>query len=153
MFRGSNSISVDEKGRLTMPSRYREALRLQANDQLIATIDPDERCLLLYPLPEWEEIEEKIASLPSFNSTARKIQRLLIGHAIELVLDTNSRILLPQTLREYANLDKHVMLLGQGKKFEIWNENYWQEQCNAWLQEDIVTKQGLLPENLKLLSL
>lgn len=153
MFRGSNSINLDEKGRLTIPSRYRDALREQADDQLIATIDPEDRCLLLYPLPDWEEIETKIANLPSLNSAVRKIQRLLIGHAVELALDSNSRILLPQTLRDYANLDKQVMLLGQGKKFEIWNASHWEEQRNMWLQEDVINQQGLLPENLKSLSL
>lgn len=153
MFRGVNSATLDDKGRLAIPSRYRESLRLQADDRLIVTIDPEERCLLMYPLPDWEEIEEKLVNLPSFNQAARKVQRLLIGHAVDLNLDGNGRILVPTTLREYANIAKNVVLLGQGKKFEIWDEGYWYEQRELWLQDKALAKQALLPDDLKALSL
>jgi MraZ protein len=151
MFRGTSVICIDEKGRLSVPSRYRQALQEQAKQQLVATIDPESTCVLLYPLPEWEELEAKIAALPSFDGVSRKIQRLLIGHAEELVLDGSGRILLPQPLREYAQLEKRVVLLGQGKKFELWDEAIWQQQRSVWLQDEL--KQQGLPEHLQSLSL
>src|SRR5688572_30585726 len=105
--------------------RYREMILNDADNQLVLTIDTEVRCLLLYPMPEWEMIEKKIESLPSFNAAARRIQRLLIGHATEVEIDKQGRILLPAELREYAALQKNIMLVGQGKKFEIWDEAYW----------------------------
>lgn len=151
MFRGINLIQLDAKGRMAMPARYRTRLQDLAQGRLIVTIDTQEACLLLYPLPEWELIEQKIEALPSFHKAARRIQRLLIGHATELELDSNGRILLPPLLREYASLDKQVMLVGQGKKFEIWNETGWQQEREEWLSEE--TTDESLPPELQTLSL
>lgn len=151
MFRGVNGINLDAKGRMTMPTRYRDRLIEEAQSRIVMTIDTEERCLLLYPMPEWEEIERKLAALPSFNSAARRIQRLLIGHATEAELDSNGRVLLPPLLREYAGLTKKVMLVGQGKKFEIWDEELWQERRNQWLDEEC--NESGLPEDVKTLSL
>lgn len=152
MFRGVNTIQLDEKGRLAMPTRYRDRLQTESDGTLVATIETEARCLLLYPLPDWEKIEAKIESLPSFNRAARRIQRLLIGHATELELDGSGRILLPQTLREYAGLQKSVVLLGQGKKFELWDEVLWQEAREGWLEDGLDTG-GSLPPELEYLSL
>lgn len=152
MFRGINSISLDDKGRMSMPARYRENLSEDAENQMIITIDTEARCLLLYPLPEWEIIEHKLEALPSFNAAARRIQRLLIGHATEVSLDSQGRILLPAVLREYAQLEKNIMLVGQGKKFEIWSETLWNSERQLWLEcpvDDI----SALPLNLQSLSL
>ena len=99
------------------------------------TIDTEEACLLMYPLVEWEKIEEKLQALPSFNPATRRIQRLLIGHATEVDLDGQGRILLPPVLRDHAKLDKKVVLIGQGKKFEIWSEDQWQASCQQWMDE------------------
>ena len=99
------------------------------------TIDTQQPCLLIYPLPEWELIEEKIEALPSFNPATRRIQRLLIGHATEVEVDTNGRMLLANPLREYAQLGKKVVLIGQGKKFELWDEERWNERMGSWLSE------------------
>lgn len=151
MFRGINLIGLDAKGRMAMPTRYREQLEGKDN-QVVVTIDTESPCLLIYPLKEWEIIEEKLQTLPSFNRAARRIQRLLIGHATELELDSNGRILLPPLLREYAKLDKRVMLVGQGKKFELWDEQQWQLGRTNWLTEESDSA-GDLPEELKLLSL
>ncbi len=87
---------------------------------LVATIDTDEPCLLIYPLDEWTIIQQKIEALPSFHPMTRRIQRLLIGHATDLELDANGRIVVPPLLRDYAGLQKQSILLGQGKKFELW---------------------------------
>lgn len=135
MFRGINAINLDSKGRCAMPSRYRDALTTQCKGHVVLTIDTEERCLLLYPLPIWEGIETKIAALPSFNVQARRIQRLLMGHATELELDGQGRLVLPPLLRDYAHIDKKLILLGQGNKFELWDESEWQHRRDHWLNE------------------
>ena len=112
MFRGVAELNLDAKGRMTMPTRYRERLNERCAGRLVVTIDTDERCLLLYPLPEWENIERKLDALPSFNAQARRVQRLLMGHATDSDMDNNGRLLLPPPLRQYASLDKHVVLRG-----------------------------------------
>ena len=132
-FRGVSNLSLDAKGRIVLPARYRDRLLEICQRQLIITIDTDQPCLLIYPLPEWELIEEKIEALPSFNPTTRRIQRLLIGHATEVEVDTNGRMLLSNPLREYARLGKKVVLIGQGKKFELWDELLWAERMQTWL--------------------
>lgn len=152
MFRGVNAIQLDEKGRINFPARYRQRLETEVKGQLIVTIDTELRCLLLYPLSAWELIEQKIEALPSFNRQARRIQRLLIGHATEVELDGQGRILLPQPLRDYAELQKSVVLVGQGKKFEIWNENAWNEARKLWIEEGMESG-GELPGDLESLSL
>jgi MraZ protein len=118
-----------------LPARYRERLIEICQSQMIVTIDTDQPCLLIYPLPEWEQIEEKIEALPSFNPTTRRIQRLLIGHATEIEVDGNGRMLLSNPLREFARLGKKVVLIGQGKKFELWDEALWNERMESWLSE------------------
>lgn len=134
MFRGINAINLDEKGRISIPRRYRERISERSGGQLVITIETESSCLLLYPLPTWECIEAKIEALPSFNKAARRIQRLLLGHATEVEMDRQGRILLPPLLREYAKIDKKSILLGQGKKFEIWDETVWQSQRDNWLK-------------------
>lgn len=153
MFRGINGINIDAKGRIVMPTRYRDRLQEESNGRVVMTIDTDERCLLLYPIQAWEVIENKLAELPSFNPQARRIQRLLIGHATEIELDNNGRILLPSLLREYAGLQKEAMLIGQGKKFELWDEAHWQERRGNWLAEEAIVNSDLLPDEVKSLSL
>lgn len=152
MFRGLSAINIDAKGRVIVPMRYRGILETQSQNKIVITIDTEQACLLLYPFVVWEEIEQKIAALPSFNPLTRRIQRLLIGHATEEELDANGRILLPPPLREYAQLKQKAVLVGQGKKFEIWAEESWHKERGAWLGEKLLT-QETLPEELKDLSL
>ena len=147
MYRGISAINLAEKGRIALPTRYREELYA-----VVVTIDVVENCLLLYPHSEWEEIEAKIEALPSFNHVARRIQRLLIGHATELSLDNNGRILLPPVLREYAHLEKQLMLVGQGKKFEIWSATLWAARRKEWLAAGI-NSSAELPVELQTISL
>lgn len=146
MYRGINALNIDDKGRIALPTRYREEL-----SSVVVTIELQENCLLLYPLVQWDKIEAKIADLPSFNAAARRVQRLLIGHATELVLDSNGRIVLPQVLREYAGLEKQIMLVGQGTKFEIWNATTWEQRRREWL--GVSNKENDLPEELQIFSL
>ena len=139
MFRGANAINLDSKGRLTIPTRYRQSLLDDCQGQLVCTIDTSQNCLLLYPLPEWEEIELKLSKLSSTNPQERRLQRLLLGYAMEGEMDKSGRILIAPTLRQHAALDKQIMLVGQLNKFEIWDANVWQKQ----ISEDIETeKQG-----------
>ncbi len=135
-FRGVSNLNLDAKGRIVLPARYRERLAAICDSQLVVTIDTDQPCLLIYPLGEWELIEEKIEALPSFNPTTRRIQRLLIGHATEVEVDANGRMLLSNPLREYAQLGKKVVLIGQGKKFELWDEGLWNERMQSWLGDE-----------------
>ncbi len=134
MFRGSFTVNLDAKGRLAIPAKYRERLQLLCDSRLVATVDRD-RCLLLYPEPEWEVIEHKLAALPAFDDTARAIQRLYIGNAQDVEIDAQGRILLPQYLREFASLDKRVVVVGQGAKFEIWDELAWNERNERALND------------------
>ncbi len=150
-FRGINNVSLDVKGRMAMPARYRERLLERCGGRLVVTIDRD-HCLLVYPLPEWEIIEAKLNQLPSLNRQARLLQRLYIGHATELDMDAQGRILLPPMLREYAGLGKKIVLIGQGRKFEIWDETLWNESQEAWV-EAVQTSEGELPASLEELSL
>ncbi len=152
MFRGINAIALDAKGRLSIPTRYRDLLSNAQTTHVVITIDTDAPCLLLYPMAEWEIIERKIAELPSFNPVARRIQRLLIGHATEIELDGNGRLLVPAVLRDYAGLQKEAMLVGQGRKFEIWSNERWQKSRDEWLASDLAAADEM-PNELKNLSL
>lgn len=140
MFRGANLVTIDAKGRLAVPVKYRQKL---SADMVVVTIDIESKCLLLYPLTEWLLVEAKIDELPSFNPITRKIKRLLIGHAVELELDGQGRILLSKNLRDYAGLNKKSMLIGQGKKLEIWCQDIWQSNCNAWQDEGVLQDKEL----------
>lgn len=152
MFRGINAITIDGKGRLAVPTRYRDDLAALEKAALVVTIDTEETCLLLYPVSQWQLIEAKLQSLPSFNAAARRIQRLLIGHATDVELDSNGRVLLPPLLRDYAQLDKRVVMIGQGNKFEVWDETLWQTRREQWLAEEASQEDGL-PEEMKTFSL
>jgi MraZ protein len=120
---------------MAIPTRYRERLSARCDSQLIVTVDKD-HCLLVYPLPDWEELERKLVRLPSMNKVARRIVRIMVGYATEVEMDNNGRILVSRELREFAGLEKQGMLIGQGNKFELWNEATWNEKCDAWLSEE-----------------
>lgn len=150
MFRGATKLTVDDKGRLVMPTRHRDRLREQCAGQLVITVDRDQ-CLLIYPLPEWELIERKLMALPSLQPQARRLQRLMVGHATDIQLDAHGRLLLPAELREFAGLNRHAMLIGQGARFELWDEARWMERRDVWLKSD--DSIGTLPADLESISL
>ncbi len=150
MFRGISPLSLDAKGRMSIPAKFRDRLRQSCGGQLVVTIDRD-RCLLLYPLPEWEDVERKLVKLSSTNKKARGLKRLLMGYAEEYEMDANGRIPLSLPLREFAGLKKRVVLVGQSNKFELWDEPTWYSLLNEWLTEN-QGDNGDLPAELESLS-
>ena len=152
MFRGATLVNLDSKGRLAVPVRYRATLIEESQGQMVCTIDLHQPCLLLYTLPQWEIIEQKLSRLSSMNPVERRVQRLLLGHASECQMDSAGRLLLAGTLRQHASLTKEVMLVGQFNKFELWDEQTWYQQ----VREDIDAEQAAqepLSERLQDLSL
>lgn len=135
MFRGLNKISFDTKGRISIPTKYREELLKISKKKLICTIDLD-YCLLLYPLPSWLKIEQQIMKLPTLNTTSRKLQRLLVGHATDIDMDKSGRLLIPYELREFSMIKKEAMLIGQGNRFELWDYLRWTKLREKWLKSD-----------------
>ena len=136
MFRGVSQLNLDAKGRLAMPARYRDELVASCDGQLVVTVHPD-RCLLVYPRPEWERVEQNLMSRPNLKPAVVRLQRLLVGHASDCDLDGSGRLLLPSPLRRFASLDKQVVLLGQGKKFEIWDQATWDQNCEQMFEDGI----------------
>lgn len=128
MFRGTSAITLDSKNRITIPTRYREELFADCQGKMVCTVDIQHPCLLLYPLPEWEEIELKLCELSSMNPQERILQQVLLGNASDCEIDKSGRLLINGPLRKHASLEKGIMLVGQLKKFEIWSEAAWQGQ-------------------------
>ena len=126
MFRGISQLNLDVKGRLAVPARHRDALLERCAGHLVITADAD-RCLLVYPLPDWELIQQKLESLSNLDPRVRELQRRVIGFAVDVDMDGAGRVLISPALREYAQLDKAVVLVGQGRKFELWNKDTWDE--------------------------
>lgn len=147
LFRGVAEISLDPKGRLAIPAKYREVLAELCRGQLVATIDIQDTCLRVYPMPVWQELESSLEALPGTNPAIRRVQRLVLGYASELEMDGSGRVLLPASLRKYAQLDKKIVLVGQGKKFELWSEDNWQ-RC----LDDAISGEFELPAEIATIS-
>jgi len=152
MFRGTSAITLDNKNRITIPTRYREELFADCQGKMVCTVDIQHPCLLLYPLPEWEEIELKLCNLSSMNPQERLLQQVLLGNATDCDMDKSGRLLIHGPLRQHADLIKGVMLVGQLKKFEIWNESAWQNQMQQGISK-IQSGETELTERLLDLSL
>jgi len=136
---------MDAKGRLAIPARVRDELAADCGGRVVVTAHHQEPCLLVYPEPHWLELLPKIEAMPNINRRARQIQRALLGYATSLELDGNGRILLPPTLRNHAGLEKELMLVGLGRKLEIWSEPRWY----SWMGE-VSEDDELPPEALSL---
>ena len=134
-----------------MPTRQREPLRAESEGQVVVTIDTQVACLVIYPLPEWERIEKEIQNLPALKPAVKRFQRLVLGYATDLELDGSGRLLLPQSLRDYAQLDKSVVLVGQGKKLELWSEPLWLAERDQALRDS--GPEAELPDELMSLTL
>jgi MraZ protein len=151
VFRGVQYINMDAKGRLAIPARQREPLMSICAGQIVSTIDTQSHCLVIYPLPEWERIEKDLQKLPTLNPAVRRFQRLMLGYATDLELDGSGRMLLPAPQREYAKLDKKLVLAGQGNKLELWSEALWFAECDQALLES--GPDAVLPDELMSLTL
>jgi MraZ protein len=136
MFRGRFEYTIDEKGRISLPARFREVLSANYDERLILTTF--DQCLWAYPIPEWQLIEEKIAALPQFKSEVKALQRIFVSGATECALDKQGRLIIPPVLREYAGLEKDVLFVGMTKRIEIWAKKRW---------EDIFSKSQMLVES------
>ncbi|MBT5098813.1 MAG: division/cell wall cluster transcriptional repressor MraZ [Proteobacteria bacterium] len=141
MFRGITATTLDVKGRITIPTKYRDEIAVACEGHLVVTADID-RCLLIYPFPEWERIESELLSLPNVKRQVRRWHRLYLGYAKPCDIDSQSRLLLPPELRDFAGLDKNIFLVGQGNKFELWDEQSWQHNCESWLDEETNSDEG-----------
>ncbi|MCC5797685.1 MAG: division/cell wall cluster transcriptional repressor MraZ [Methylophaga sp.] len=150
MFRGVATFNLDAKGRMAIPTRFRKHLDVSCEGRLVITIDHSDHCLQVYPMPEWEAVEQKLTALPSLNPQVRRLKRMLLGYATECEMDSHGRVLLPAKLREFAGLDKNVVMIGQGNKFELWDEQTWNELMEACLEEDF---DGIVPAELESLSI
>ncbi len=137
MFRGINSVNLDAKGRIALPVRQRENLNILSGSNLVVTVDHQETCLLLYPLAEWERLQDSLMRRSNVRRKARQVQRMLLGYASDVEVDGNGRILIPPELRKYAGLNKRLILLGQGNKFEIWDDELWQQRMADWKSQQV----------------
>lgn len=133
MFRGAFEHTMDDKGRLSIPAKYREILETSSEGELVVTVDPD-RCLSAYPYPEWQAIEARLGEVSILRREVRQLERFLVGNAVECSLDRHGRIQLPNTLRSFAGLDRDVVVAGQIKKFELWDQQRWDQQQQECLE-------------------
>ena len=150
MFRGASKVTLDAKGRMAIPTRHRATINESCEGHMVVTVDRD-YCLLVYPLPVWEELERKLVKLPGLNRRARNLQRLLLGYATEVELDGQGRILVSKELREFSGITRSAMLMGQGTKFELWDEERLTARRDQWMQ-DSQEDDADLPEELATLS-
>lgn len=126
MFRGLHDHTIDPKGRVSLPVRFRELLSGQGDDRLIITtaIDP---CLVAYPIAEWTAFEERLSKLPQFDPNVLKLKRIYVAAATECPIDKQGRVMIPPELREYAGISKDVIFAGMVKTVELWSKERWQE--------------------------
>lgn len=135
MFKGASKLSLDAKGRMAVPARYREDIAQACQGQLVVTVDRD-RCLLVYPRPVWERIQDELIALPTADRQVRRLQRLMIGYATDVEPDSVGRIRISQEQRDFARLGNKVILIGQGNKFEVWDEPTWTGLSDDWCDDE-----------------
>lgn len=123
MFRGRFEHSLDSKGRLSVPSKFREVLRENYDEKLVIT--NFDGCLWAYPVKEWQDLESRINALPQFKDEVKALQRVFVSAAVECPIDKPGRILIPPTLREYAGIKRDVILVGMTNRIEIWAREKW----------------------------
>jgi MraZ protein len=143
MFQGATALNLDIKGRLAVPTRHRDGLQSGSGSKQVLTAHPH-RCLLLYPAPAWEPIRAQIMGFSSFDHQTSLWKRLLVGFAEEVELDASGRLLISPELRKFANLEKQVMMVGQGSHFEIWSQGTWEQQL-----EKLATGADELPPGME----
>lgn len=150
MFRGASAVNLDSKGRMAIPTRYRPEIMQYNQGRMVCTVDIRQPCLLLYPLNEWESIEQKLLALSNFDPVQRSLQRVMLGYATECELDSVGRVLISGPLRQHAKLEKSIMLVGQLNKFEIWSDAEWQSQIEKDMALGASGQLSLSPELITL---
>jgi len=138
VFRGANSINLDSKGRIAVPAKYRQSIIESAASHMIITFDPYDNCLLIFTLEHWETTEAGLQALSNSKPLHRRLRRIMLSHATEVDMDASGRLLIPSVLRERAKLKKDVMLIGQGKTFQLWDESSW----HKLVEEDMSVLSG-----------
>ena len=147
MFRGSSYHKIDSKGRIIIPTRFQVALKAGLNYGLmLSCLDGG---LVAYPFDVWKKIEERIQSLEEISRAMRRFRRVFVGGACECALDAQNRILVPQTLRDYANLEKDIVLVGVLDHFEIWSNDKWKKE-NQMLDEEDMQREEVIQDIAKL---
>ncbi|WKZ33229.1 MAG: division/cell wall cluster transcriptional repressor MraZ [Thermodesulfobacteriota bacterium] len=136
MFKGRYEHLIDSKGRISIPSRFRETLNERYDSRLVVT--NYDGCLIAYPLAEWQKLEEKISALPEFKKDTKAFLRFFYSSAADCAIDKLGRILVPQTLRDYAKLEKEVVLIGAFRHMEIWSKPQWEQAAAAASDDEIV---------------
>lgn len=147
-FQGASAISLDAKGRLAVPTRYRDKFLAQGDGRVVVTAHPH-RCLLLYPLPAWEPIAEAVMAVPGFDPKVTAMQMLLVGHADEMEMDSAGRILISPELRRLSGIDRDLMMFGQGSHFKLWNREAWDKQFDQFVE----TSAHSMPAGMESLTL
>ena len=142
VFRGISNLNLDAKGRIAIPTKYREEIKSDHAGEMVLTVDHADRCLVLYPMTKWLDTEKSLLALPNLKSTVREMKRLILGHASEVSMDGQGRIMIPGPLRNYADMDKKLALVGQGDKFELWNEESWSAGRDEWVRDAPVNIQN-----------
>jgi MraZ protein len=136
VFRGAAKVTLDVKGRMVLPTRVRDTLAQLGERQLVATVDPDQ-CVLIYPMTAWQQVQDSLLELPNLNAETRWLQRLVVGYATDLDLDSHGRVLIPGELREFAGLQRDAMLFGQGNHLELWDESAWKQASLASIKPEL----------------
>ena len=150
MFRGVHNLTIDAKGRLKIPTRHQVQINKICEGKMVLSIHPDDPCLLLYPLKDWQILEQKVSTLPSLNIHTKRLKHKLIDHATDCELDSTSRVLISTPLREYANIDKKIIMSGQGNNFELWDEYIWHKQLTNL---DVLSEKEDIPSSISELAL
>jgi len=146
MFRGRYEHTVTNNGRVSIPSKFREVCRDKYGEETFVITNLD-KYLVAYPMKEWNEIENKVSELPQFRQDVTAFMRYLMGGAVDCPIDSQGRVLIPQSLRNHANIQKEVVMIGMLKKIEIWAKETWDEQESKSSYEQFKKSREILAEH------
>lgn len=144
MFKGRFEHTIDAKGRVSIPSRFREILASRYEDDRLIVTSFLEPCLLAYPVAEWQALEERVRELPRFDPAVVRLKRVLVSGATECPIDKNGRILIPPVLRDLAGLEREMIWAGMVDNIEIWSRANWQQMFEQARGKDLAEAMGKL---------